>query len=669
MKKIRLDDFLSYHALSALTWSPDGDRAAFLVHRANEETNGYDSDLWLYTESDGALRQLTSSGDVKSFVWDGPDAITFPAVREKEERALREKGEDHTAFYTISLAGGSAQRAFSVPLNAVAIGKLDDHVYVLRARLDLCKSARLRNLTGAAREAELETIRDENSRFMIFDEYPFWFNGVGVTNKTRVGLWLYNSATDTLRQITAPLFDVEDVKVVPHAGKVVYHGREFETLSNFRTGIWVYDYASGKTQCAVPQGIYRMRQIDWLEDRVVFAGTDMSEYNYSQTPALWTVDPATQVVERLCPESLSIGNPVGSDARYGSGCCFKADGGRLYLISGKDDASRLIAVDRDGTLTPVVEKDGSVDLFDVHRGKLLLVAMHDMRLEELYRCDAARPQIRRVSAFNEEFYQSHSVVWPEELRFTDPDGFEIHGFVLKPADFDPERSYPAILDIHGGPRLSYGKVYYHEMQAWANMGYFVFFANPRGSDSRGDEFAFIRGKYGTVEYQNLMDFTDAVLAAYPQIDGNRLGVTGGSYGGFMTNWIIGHTDRFAAAASQRSIANYVSMEGTSDCGRTFLDGHLGTLTGQDMKKVWAQSPLSAAHHCTTPTLFIHAEEDYRCWKVEALQMFTAIREKGVDARLCLFKGENHELSRGGKPKNRRKRLLEITRWMDKYLRS
>lgn len=135
----------------------------------------------------------------------------------------------------------------------------------------------------------------------------------------------------------------------------------------------------------------------------------------------------------------------------------------------------------------------------------------------------------------------------------------------------------------------------------------------------------------------------------------------------MTNWIIGHTDRFACAVSQRSIANWITDEGTSDCGRTFWDGHLGAHTTEDVARVWAQSPLSAADRCVTPTLFIHSEEDYRCWKIEALQMFTALRSHGVEARLCLFKGENHELSRSGKPKNRIKRLEEITRWMDSHL--
>jgi dipeptidyl aminopeptidase/acylaminoacyl peptidase len=667
VEKIVLDDFLKINAISSLAWAPEGDRAAFLVHRANEEKNGYDSNLWLYEAGDGSLRQLTWAGDVKSFVWDGPDAITFPALRDAADKAIRDKGEDHTAFYTLSLDGGCALRSFSVPLNATVIGKLDRHVYVLQARADLEKNRRLQNLTGAARDQELAAIQEEKSRFVIFDEYPFWFNGMGITNKTRLGLWLYNSANGTLTQITAPLMDVEGVQVCSRDGKVVYHGHEFDTVRDFRTGIWVYDYATGKTTKVVEQGIYRVRQVSWMNGKAIFAGTDMADYNYSQTPALWAADPETGAVERICPESLSIGNPVGTDARYGSGTVFKADGNRLYLISGIDDASRLIAIEPDGTVTSLVEKAGMVDNFDVRDGEILFVAMHDMALEELYRLEKPGSW-KQLSSFNGEFCRTHSIVHPEELRFTDPDGFEIHGFVLRPVGFDPAKKYPGILAIHGGPRLSYGAVYYHDMQYWANHGYFVFLANPRGSDSRGDEFAFIRGKYGTVEYQNLMEFTDHVLEAYPQIDPARLGVAGGSYGGFMTNWIIGHTHRFAAAASQRSISNFVSMEGTSDCGRTFLDGHIGALTSQNMLKVWAQSPLSAAHNCTTPTLFIHSEEDYRCWKVEGLQMFNAIREKGVDARFCLFKGENHDLSRSGKPKNRRKRLLEITNWLDKYLK-
>lgn len=665
MEPIQLKDFLHYRALSALAWSPEGTRAAFLVHAADEEKNGYRNDLWLYEAESGELRQLTWAGDIRSFVWDGEDTITFTAAREETDRKLQAEGEPWTVFYTLPLDGGCATRSCAAPCSGALVGKLSSHVYVLQARVDLEKEARLKNLTGAERKKELEAIREERTRFSVFDEMPFWLNGAGVINKTRVGLFLYNRLTDCLSPITDPMFDVEGVSVVPEAGKIVYHGRNFQTLRDYRTGIWVYDHASGKTTCALEQGVYRMRQATWWKDQVVFAGSAMGEYNYSQTPALYVVPAEGGEPVPLAAPPMSIGNPVGSDVRYGGGCCFKTEGDRLYLISGHEDISRLLAVAPDGAVTVLAEPMGSVDLFDVKDGRILFVGMVDMGLQELYRLEDTGWS--RLSTFHDAYLAAHTVAEPEPLCFTDPDGFEIHGFVLKPAGFDPARRYPAILDIHGGPRLSYGPVYYHEMQHWASRGYFVFYCNPRGSDSRGDEFALIRGKYGTVEYENIMQFTDEVLARYPQIDHQRLGVAGGSYGGFMTNWIIGHTSRFAAAASQRSISNFVSMEGTSDCGRVFLEGHIGATTAEDLEKVWSQSPLSAAHHCTTPTLFIHAEEDYRCWKVEALQMFTAIRAQGVDARLCLFKGENHELSRSGKPKSRIKRLEEITRWFDHYL--
>ena len=146
------------------------------------------------------------------------------------------------------------------------------------------------------------------------------------------------------------------------------------------------------------------------------------------------------------------------------------------------------------------------------------------------------------------------------------EGLTIGGWVLEPKDYDPSKTYPAVFDVHGGPKTVYGPVFYHEMQLWANMGYFVFFCNPKGSDGRDNDFMDIFGHYGETDYHNLMDFADAVLTAYPQIDPKRVCLTGGSYGGFMTNWIIGHTDRFCCAASQRSISNWLSFYGVSDIG-------------------------------------------------------------------------------------------------------
>ena len=168
-----------------------------------------------------------------------------------------------------------------------------------------------------------------------------------------------------------------------------------------------------------------------------------------------------------------------------------------------------------------------------------------------------------------------------------------------------------------------------------------------------------------------MVFCDRVFEKYPQIDTARVGVTGGSDGGFMTNWIIGHTDRFKAAASQRSISNWLSFCFTSDIGEGFAKDQMG-LTGKmnpwdDREKLWFHSPLAYAQNCKTPTLFIHSDEDFRCPLSEGYQMYSALVQLGVEARMCVFHGENHELSRGGKPQHRLRRLKEITDWFESHL--
>lgn len=154
----------------------------------------------------------------------------------------------------------------------------------------------------------------------------------------------------------------------------------------------------------------------------------------------------------------------------------------------------------------------------------------------------------------------------ETLYFLNTDGVDIDGFVMKPVGYEPGTRYPGILHIHGGPKMVFGPGFHHEMQLWAASGFFVCYCNPRGSCGKGNAFADLQGKYGEVDFRDLMEFTDEVLRRYPEIDADRMGVAGGSYGGFMTNWVIGHTDRFRCAVSQRSIANYVGDYLLSDIG-------------------------------------------------------------------------------------------------------
>ena len=240
---------------------------------------------------------------------------------------------------------------------------------------------------------------------------------------------------------------------------------------------------------------------------------------------------------------------------------------------------------------------------------------------------------------------------------------------MKPANYDPTKTYPGLLTIHGGPRVIFGSVYFHEMQFFANEGYFVFYTNPLGSDGRGNAFADLSGRHGSVDFDHVMALTDEVLKMYPQIDEKRLGVMGGSYGGYMTNWIIGNTTRFAAAASQRSISNWVSKCMTTDIGYYFNMDQIKADPWNSPDKMWTHSPLKYANMAKTPTLFIQSDEDYRCWMGDAIQMFSALKFFGVETRMCLFHGENHELSRSGKPTHRLRRLKEMYDWFEKYLKA
>ena len=362
---------------------------------------------------------------------------------------------------------------------------------------------------------------------------------------------------------------------------------------------------------------------------------------------------------------------VGSDCRLGGGRQGEAKGDVFYHLTTREGSSHLYCIDALGQSRPVVTRDGSIDCVTVSptEEKALMVAMYDGRLQELWQADLKTGKVKRLSHFNDAALRGKYIA-PFRALSVESEGLTIGGWVLPPKDFDPQQTYPAVFDTHGGPKTVHGAVFSHEMQLWANMGYFVFFCNPKGSDGRDNAFLDIFGHYGETDYRNLMDFADAVLTAYPQIDPKRVCLTGGSYGGFMTNWIIGHTDRFCCAASQRSISNWLSFYGVSDIGYFFAPDqcHGDVFTPEGREALLRQSPLCYAGNVTTPTLFIHSDEDYRCPMAEGIQMYTALADRGVPTRLCLFHGENHELSRSGKPAHRVRRLQEITDWFGKYSR-
>lgn len=659
MENLKLKDFLDYKYLSNLEFSPNGENAGFVVNTTNYDDNNYQSNIWLLNNKTKKYSKLTSLNEERSFLWIDNSTIIFPATRDAKLKEKVSQGEKWTAYYSIDINGGEADKYMQIPLMVTAIKMIDKDNFVLTAKYDNY-GINLNEMTGEARTKAIAKLKEEKD-YEVLDEIPFWSNGGGFTNQKRNRLYLYNRVSNEVTPLTCEhtvvtYFSYKD-------GKVLYVGNVFEGKLEQREGIFCYDIASKKTETLLPiDANFRVSYAEFLEDAVICALNDCKEYGMNQNPSFYVIKNGK--VELLKKHDTWMINTVGSDCRYGGGKAYRVVNGKLYFPTTVFKDSFLNTIDLAGNETVLTKANGSVDVYDVHGDEILFVGLRGIKLQEIYSLkDGEETQL---TSFNENVYTDKKLSIPEKCNFVN-DGIEIEGWVLKPVDYDETKTYPAILDIHGGPKTVFGEVFYHEMQVWANMGYFVFFCNPRGGDGRGNAFADIRGKYGTIDYDDLMKFTDVVLEKYP-IKADRVGVTGGSYGGFMTNWIIGHTDRFRCAASQRSIANWISKFGTTDIGYYFNADQNASTPWINQEKLWWHSPMKYADKAKTPTLFIHSEEDYRCWLAEGIQMFTALKYHGVEARLCMFRGENHELSRSGKPKHRVRRLEEMTNWFEKYLK-
>lgn len=642
MKRIEIDTFLKFQFLSSPQFSPGGTKIAFTVSRPDLGSNGYLSDLYLYDLETKSVSRITAGGDAKTWAWTPDNTLLFSAARTDAEKRDKENGITH--LYEISPSGGEAVYRASVPAVITGIHLLPDGRYLLTIRHDNYKDTRKKS-------------------YEVFDELPFWGNGQGYTNAKRNRYAVYDLKSGDLTYVDDEWTDCSQYSVFGNL--LLYKAYPWkQSVMGIRPGVYLYDLATGEKVTLIDPDSIRTGVASLLDEKTaIIAATDDSYKDTTKYCDLYRMNLADGSMELIHPYESSIGiSSVGSDSRFGSGQTFKAVNGEFYYVSTVGDFSHLYKISRDGTVSGPLTEGSSCDSFDLANGHIASMEFCGMQIAELF-VDGVQ-----VTHLNDWLTEEYDVRTPEAFTFTASDGYEIHGWVLKPAGYEEGKSYPGILNIHGGPRTVYSDVYYHEMQMWTNRGYFVFFCNPRGSDGRGTDFGNINGLYGTVDYQNLMDFTDEVLKRYPMIDASRLGVAGGSYGGFMTNWIIGHTDRFHAAASQRSISNWVSFEHNSDIGHTFILNNQGGNTRTDVELLWKQSPLQFASNCKTPTLFIHSDEDYRCYMAEGLAMFSAIKRNGCPAKLCLFHGENHELSRSGKPENRLDRMREIIEWMDTYLR-
>jgi acylaminoacyl-peptidase len=274
---------------------------------------------------------------------------------------------------------------------------------------------------------------------------------------------------------------------------------------------------------------------------------------------------------------------------------------------------------------------------------------------------------RKLSNHNAALWSTLALAPVQRVAYKGADGWPVDGFLVKPLNWQPGRTYPLVLSIHGGPAGQYGVDWFHEFQVYAAHGWAVFFANPRGSTGYGRAFQRgIENEWGGKDYVDIMNGLDAAIASNAWIDTTKIGVTGGSYGGYMTNWIVGHTNRFKAAVTLRSISNFISDDGTRDGAY----GHAGDFGGDIFQKYdlyWDRSPLKYVQNVATPILILHSDNDYRVPIEQGEQWFRALKHYGKTAEIVFFPRENHNLTRTGEPRHIVESLDWQLYWFDKYL--
>jgi dipeptidyl aminopeptidase/acylaminoacyl peptidase len=653
---VGIDFFANVKSISHL--QEHGGTVFFILRQPDLEKDSYRNDLYSLADDGQALR-ITTSGDVQDYFFLGDDLV-FRSIRNEDDRKSVRDGEDLTVFLKLSAGYGEAIEWLRLPYRVREIEAVDD------GRIFFTATRRPETDAPEDLHHALEG-KEVNDRYRIFDELPFWANGRGDISGTRTHLYLYNKGIVT--DLSDTTDNVSSIRLSPDGKRLVYTQQSYRTKAPAANRLFTLDTETLDRQewQFSAKAVYGNAQ--FMDGRRLFVTINLSEeHDRQEFSAFYRLDTQTGRFEELYDgRTYAIGNSIGSDIRGAARSDITFDRTGLRYISTVVDRAALVRLDFTGSHVEVLSPEHiGIDEYIPFKDGYLAVAMSGQQGQEI--CFIDRKQnISTLSRINTELFDTHRIVKPIEITFINDDGLELNGYVLPPADREEGRKYPAILDIHGGPRTAYGTVFFHEMQYWANRGYAVIFTNPTGSSGRGQAFADLRGKFGTADYNDLMRFVDAALEQTDFIDKDRLGVTGGSYGGLMTNWIIGHTDRFKAAVSQRGISSWLTFSNTSDIGHSFTRSYTGTDAWTDSALLWEQSPLKYADKVVTPTLFIHSEQDYRCWLAEGIQMYYALRYFETPARMVIFRNENHELSRSGKPANRIKRLDEITRWFDKYL--
>lgn len=360
------------------------------------------------------------------------------------------------------------------------------------------------------------------------------------------------------------------------------------------------------------------------------------------------------------------------EAGGGSSIFWAPDGSGLYLQIGTKGEQQLGWIDLDAGFQLLTEGKHCLTLGSLSRDGGVLSAtltdpstMAEIVVLDLHQDAPVKPQV--LTKFNKPFHDDVEIRVPVDVWVDSTDGVKVHAWILEPAGTGP---HPAVLEVHGGPHAQYGWAFFHELQLLAARGYVVVYSNPRGSKGYGEAFCgAIKADWGNKDWDDVQAVT-SWIAAHPKVDSARVGIMGGSYGGYMTNWAIGHSKAYKAAITDRCVSNLVSMTGSSDFPLN-PNGYFGGVAWgdiEDIRPLWRQSPLAYFKGVSTPTLVIHSEGDLRCNVEQSEQVFHALQMQEVPSRFVRYPKEtSHGMSRTGPIDLRMHRLNEIVNWWEKYL--
>ncbi|MDT8859667.1 S9 family peptidase [Alkalihalobacillus sp. MEB130] len=590
------------------SWSPDGKWIAFASNRSGK------SQLYLLRANGGEAKQVTfCKNGATNPVW-SPDSskLLFETHLAKAEKIIdRDEGEKEDPL----LEPMVVER---IRYKSDAVGFLDDknqHVAVVDV------------VTG-----EVEQLTDGERDYAA-------------------GCWSPDGSQIT---VTADLSDDPDYKLVTDIFLLPLSNKKLSKVTNSNGFFGLPTWS--------PDGNY-----------LAFIGHE-KEFESATLSRLWLYDIRTADLRCLTSEwDVQVGDVAIGDFHSGTvnpGAIWTSDSKGFYFIASEHGNTGIYYRSIDGEPSPVLVENQHVYGVTVNPNTHeAIVAISTPTLPgDLFHIDFKSGKKQQITYVNADMLSGIELSQAEAITFQAPDGWDIHGWVMKPIGYKEGKKYPTIMEVHGGPHAMYANTYFHEFQMLAAKGFVVVFTNPRGSHGYGQTFVdAVRGDYGGKDYLDVMAATDFAVTSFDFVDETNLGITGGSYGGFMTNWVVGHTQRFKAAVTQRSISNWLSFYGVSDIGYYFSEWEVKGDLITDTEKLWKHSPLAYVDQIETPLLILHGEKDYRCPIEQAEQLFVALKRQKKPTTFVRFPESNHELSRSGKPNLRLERLNHIQNWFVKYL--